>query len=46
VGFSMFEERQPRINLLSNYLLSLCRIYRRTAAWWFAGSWLRRSPIC
>jgi hypothetical protein len=30
VGFSMVEE-EPR-NDLCNYLLSLCRIYRRTAA--------------
>jgi hypothetical protein len=25
--------RQPRVNLLYSYLLSLCRTYRRTAAW-------------
>jgi hypothetical protein len=37
--------RQPRVNLLYNYLLSLCRIYRRTAAWWLAGCWLRRIII-
>jgi hypothetical protein len=39
-------KRQPRINLLYNYLLSLYRTYERTSAWRFAGSWLRRSPFC
>jgi hypothetical protein len=35
-------KRQPRINLLYKYLLSLYRTYKRTSAWRFAGCWLKK----
>jgi hypothetical protein len=38
-------KRQPRINLLYKYLLSLYRIYERTSAWRFAGCWLKKVSL-
>jgi hypothetical protein len=35
-------KRQPRINLLYKYLLSLYRTYERTSAWRFEGCWLKK----